>query len=298
MRWATYVSPSDGRAHAAVEHGGALHGLRGPEQLIDLLGDRNARLAEAADLAIADPLDVVTEDDAQLLAPIPRPPSLRDFMAFEEHVVTSMKAVGMELDPLWYELPVFYFSNPAAVLGPFDEVSVPPGCEQWDFELEAAVVIGDEGRDIAPEDAADHIAGYVVFCDWSARDLQFQEMRMGLGPAKGKDSANSLGPYLVTPDELPEGLKPDLGMRASVNGQPYSEGNLAALYWDFGKLLEYASRGTRLVRGDVIGSGTVGTGCILELSRVHGEDRYPWLTPGDIVRLEVDRLGAIESRVV
>lgn len=158
-----------------------------------------------------------------------------------------------------------------------------------------AAVVGAPSADLDPARAHEHIAGYTIFCDWSARDLQMREMRLGLGPAKGKDSATSLGPYLVTPDELGD---LDLTMTASVNGERYSAGRLSDLYWSFGQLLAYASRGTRLVTGDVIGSGTVGTGCILELSRVHGEQRYPYLSPGDRVRLEVERLGAIDSRVV
>jgi 2-keto-4-pentenoate hydratase/2-oxohepta-3-ene-1,7-dioic acid hydratase in catechol pathway len=298
MRWATYLSPTDGAEHAGVLHDGGLHGLRGPRQLLDLLGERNARLADAAERAVADPLDVLAESEAVLRAPIPAPPSIRDFMAFEEHVVTSMQAIGQELDPTWYEIPVFYFTNPAAVLGPRDDVAISPGSSMFDYELEVGAVVGDAGANLDAGEALAHIAGYTILCDWSARDLQMREMRLGLGPAKGKDSATSLGPWLVTPEELPPGAAPDLAMSAAVNGKPCSAGRLADLYWDFGQLLAYASRGTRLVPGDVIGSGTVGTGCILELSRVHGADAYPWLVPGDVVRLEVEQLGAIESRIV
>lgn len=295
MRWATYLSPTDGADHAALLHEGALHGLRGPQRLIDLLGDRGELLAAAGERALADPLEVVPESDAVLRAPIPQPPSIRDFMAFEEHVVTSMQAIGQQLDPDWYEIPVFYFTNPAAVLGPHDDVHVSPGSTAFDYELEVAAVVGAAGADLDPAVAGAHIAGYTILCDWSARDLQMREMRLGLGPAKGKDSATTLGPHLVTPDELGD---LDLAMTASVNGTPYSAGRLSDLYWNFDQLLAYASRGTRLVPGDVIGSGTVGTGCILELSRVHGEERYPWLLPDDRVRLEVDGLGAIDSRIV
>lgn len=291
MRWATYVSPTDGVEHPALVHDGGLHGLRGGQRLLDLL---DGGLAAAAERALADPLDVVAEADAVLRAPIPAPPSIRDFMAFEEHVVTSMRAIGQELHPDWYEIPVFYFTNPAAVLGPHDSVPISPGSAMFDYELEVAAVVGRGGADLDPADAAAHVAGYTILCDWSARDLQMREMRLGLGPAKGKDSATTLGPYLVTPSEL--GAL-DLAMTASVNGTPYSAGRLSDLYWSFGQLLAYASRGTRLVPGDVLGSGTVGTGCILELSRVHGTDRYPWLTPGDQVHLAVEHLGAIDARI-
>ncbi|MCW2721040.1 fumarylacetoacetate hydrolase family protein [Pseudonocardia sp.] len=290
MRWATYVSPLAGTERPALVVDGVLHGLRGDEQLIDLLD----RLPAAAEQAVADPLEVVPEAGVVLRAPVPVPPSIRDFMAFEEHVVTSMQAIGQELHPTWYEIPVFYFTNPAAVLGPHDAVEISPGSEMFDYELEVAAVIGTPGSDLDPADAASHIAGYTILCDWSARDLQMREMALGLGPAKGKDSATSLGPYLVTPDELGS---LDLAMTASVNGTPYSAGNLSDLYWSFAQLVAYASRGTRLVPGDVIGSGTVGTGCILELSRVHGTEKYPWLAAGDEVRLEVAGLGAQVARV-
>jgi 2-keto-4-pentenoate hydratase/2-oxohepta-3-ene-1,7-dioic acid hydratase in catechol pathway len=290
VRWATYHSPAAGAERPALLVDGALHGLRGDERLIDLLD----RLPDAAERAVADPLEIVPEADAVLRAPIPAPPSIRDFMAFEEHVVTSMQAIGQVLDPTWYEIPVFYFTNPAAVLGPRDDVAISPGSSMFDYELEVAAVIGTPGSDIDPAGAAAHIAGYTILCDWSARDLQMREMKLGLGPAKGKDSATSLGPYLVTPDELGD---LDLAMTASVNGTPYSAGRLSDLYWSFEQLIAYASRGTRLVPGDVIGSGTVGTGCILELSRVHGAERYPWLAAGDEVRLSVQGLGEQRARV-
>ena len=298
MRWVTYRSPAAGGPRPGAIVDGSVHGLAGSQGLLDLLGDDGSRLAAAFDQAVADPLEVVALDAAELLAPIPVPPSIRDFLAFEEHV---RNARGGEVDPGWYEQPVFYFSNPAAVHGPHQPVAVPPLTRQWDYELEVAAVIGRQGRDLDPDTAERHIAGYTVMCDWSARDLQAREMTQRLGPAKGKDSATSLGPALVTPDEL-AGLRSDrsyrLGMRASVNGVEYTSGNFADIHWSFPELIAHASRGTRVVPGDVIGSGTVGTGCILELSRLHGSDRYPWLLPGDRVRLEVDELGAIEAPIV
>jgi 2-keto-4-pentenoate hydratase/2-oxohepta-3-ene-1,7-dioic acid hydratase in catechol pathway len=229
------------------------------------------------------------------------PPSVRDFYAFEQHVRTARQRRGLEMDPDWYELPVFYFTNPSAIVGPSDDVAVPPGSEQLDYELEVAAVVGMPGADLDPEQAERHIAGYCVMNDWSARDLQRREMKLSLGPAKGKDFATSLGPYLVTPDELEPFRKDrayDLAMTASVNGTEYSRASLAEIYWSFGEMLAYASRGTRVVPGDVIGSGTCGTGCILELSLVHGEEAYPWLKPGDEVVLEVERLGRMVNRIV
>ena len=173
-----------------------------------------------------------------------------------------------------------------------------PVQQRFDYELEVAAVVGRGGSDLDPRTAEEHIAGYTVMCDWSARDLQQREQRGNLGPAKGKDTATSFSGFLVTPDELEPYLAGNayrLEMTASVNGKPYSKGNLADIYWRFGELLAYASRGTTLRPGDIIGSGTVGGGCILELSAVHGPEAYPWLQPGDTVRLEVAELGIIES---
>lgn len=297
MRFATYVSPRDGDDHVALVVDGALHGLP-DRRLVDLLAPD--RLADAADRALRNPTEVVTEGAVRLRAPIPAPPSIRDFMAFEGHVVTANAALGRDVHPDWYELPVFYFTNPAAVRGPADTVAISPGSTAFDYELEVGVVVGTPGRDLDPATAEEHVAGYTVFCDWSARDLQAREMALGLGPAKGKDGATSLGPYLVTPEELPDrgpGTAPDLGMRALVNGELWSSGRLSDLHWTVGQLLAYASRGTELRAGDVLGTGTVGTGCILELSAVHGADARPYLRPGDQVRLEVDLLGAIDSTI-
>jgi 2-keto-4-pentenoate hydratase/2-oxohepta-3-ene-1,7-dioic acid hydratase in catechol pathway len=291
MRWVTYVSPRDGRERAGLLRDGAIHGVREP--LIDLLAHEGLA-------SVVDPVEIVPEADARLLAPVPSPPSIRDFMAFEEHVVTSLHAMHREVDPVWYEIPVFYFTNPASVRGPRDPVAMAPGSAAFDYELEVAAVIGRPGANIPVPEAAAHIAGYSILCDWSARDLQELEMREGLGPAKGKDTATSLGPWLVTPDELEDRRKGkgfDLAMTASVNGTTYSTGNLADLFWSFEQMISFASRGTKLRPGDVIGSGTVGTGCILELSRVHGIETFPWLHPGDRVRVEVERLGSVESTV-
>ena len=270
------------------------------ETLLGLLGDDGSRLAEAGERVAGGPADVVPLDGADLLAPIPRPPSVRDFYAFEQHVRTARQRRGLEMDPDWYELPVFYFSNPVAVVGPGAGVAVPPGSSQLDFELEVAAVVGLGGRDLGPSEAERHIAGYCVMNDWSARDLQRREMKLSMGPVKGKDFATSLGPLLVTPDELEpyrSGQAFDLAMSAAVNGTEYSRASLADIYWSFAQMLAYASRGTELVAGDVIGSGTCGTGCILELSLVHGEDAYPWLAPGDEVTLEVEHLGRLTNVV-
>ena len=300
MRWCTYLSPAGSAERVGLLHEGAIRGLPGTRALVDLLGDDGQRMAEAAGRALNDPAEVVAGDGVRFLAPVPDPPSIRDFYAFEEHVKTSALALGREVSPVWYEIPLFYFTNPAATRGPCDDIPVTPGSARFDYELEIAAVVGRPGSDLDPAVAERHIAGYMVMCDWSARDLQAQEMAGRLGPAKGKDSATSFSAFLVTPDELEDrraGNAYDLEMTASVNGRPYSRGTFSTIYWRFGELLAYASRGTTLRSGDIIGSGTVGTGCILELSAVHGHDAYPWLQPGDQVRLEVDRLGVISSTI-
>jgi fumarylacetoacetate (FAA) hydrolase len=217
-------------------------------------------------------------DEVDLRPPVLHPPSVRDFMAFEEHVANARRQRGSEVPPEWYEVPVFYFSNPAAIYGPEDDVPYPEGTAELDYELEVAAVIGAEGR----------VGGFTVLNDWSARDVQRQEMRVGLGPAKGKDFATSLGPVVVTPDEL-DGSSAE--MVARVNGEERSRGNLRDLHHSWAAILARAALNTELKPGDVIGSGTVGTGCILE----HGDGR--WLQRGDVVELEVEGIGVLRNRV-
>lgn len=222
--------------------------------------------------------------DVRLLAPVETPGALRDFYAFERHVATARARRGLEMDPAWYRLPVFYFTNPAALIGHDETVCAPPRCDQLDFELEFAWMID-----------ADHApVGYCVMNDWSARDVQREEMALSLGPAKGKDFATSLGPVLVTADEF----DPSSGaMRAWVNGALYSEADLSECHWSVADMTAYAAEATTLRAGDVFGSGTCGTGCILELSMVHGAEQYPWLQPGDVVELEIAGLGTLRNRV-
>lgn len=299
MQWCTYrtVDSPVGRA-GLVEHGRVL-GISPAQPLLEVIGSPDL-MSRVAERARSSPLEVVELADVELLAPIPVPPSIRDFMAFEEHVVTSSLALGLEVHPDWYEIPVFYFSNPAAVRGPEEDVPIAPGSVAFDFELEIAAVIGSPGSDITAADADRHIAGYTVLCDWSARDLQEREMRLNLGPAKGKDTATSIGPVLVTLDELEPyraGNAYDLQMTATVNGASYSRGNASTIHWSFGQMIEHASRGTELRTGDILGSGTVGTGCILELSRVYGRDAYPWLRPGDLVELAIQHIGLVRAVV-
>ena len=239
------------------------------------------------------------QEEVRLRPPLPRPSSVRDFYAFEHHVAAAFANRDRQVPREWYDFPVFYFSNPGSIVGPEDVVAAPPGSHALDYELEVACVIGRGGRDIDAAEAEKHIFGYTILNDWSARDLQRAEMQVGLGPAKGKDFATSLGPWLTTPDELRDrgALRPsayDLSMTARVNGRERSRGNLSEMHYTFGELIERASRGVELYPGDVIGSGTVGTGCLLELTRGAG----PWLQPGDVVELEVERLGVLKNTVV
>ncbi len=242
----------------------------------------------------------------QLLSPIPRPPSMRDGYAFRQHVLTARKNRGLEMIPEFDQFPVFYFTNHQAVTGPGDIHVRPLHLDQLDYELEVAIVIGKEGRNISASQADDFIFGYTIMNDWSARRLQMEEMKLNLGPAKGKDFATSLGPWLVTRDELlKEGrLKPTPKgnvftgtMKAFINSKEYSRGNVSEMNWTFAQIIERASYGVTLYPGDVIGSGTVGTGCLLELNGSKVTDNL-WLKDGDIVRLEVDGLGQLENRIV
>jgi fumarylacetoacetate (FAA) hydrolase len=217
-------------------------------------------------------------DEVELLTPVLHPPSVRDFYTFEQHVKTARARRGLEVPEEWYRIPVFYFSNPAVIYGPEAEIPYPEGTKELDYELEVAAIIGDEGK----------IGGFTVMNDWSARDLQRDEMKVGLGPSKGKDFATSLGPIVVTPDEF-DGS--GAAMIARVNGEERSRGDLADMYHSWEAMVAHAARNTALLPGDVLGSGTVGTGCILE----HGDGR--WLQPGDVVELQVEGIGVLRNRI-
>lgn len=225
--------------------------------------------------------------------------SLRDFYAFEQHVKTCRGHRGLGMVPRWYEVPVFYFSNAVAVIGDGDPVWAPKGSAALDYELELACVIGTAARDLPADDSAmECLAGFTVMNDWSARDLQRAEMAVGLGPSKSKDFATSLGPKLVPFSELRDCYhdgRLHLAMTATVNGKQYSSGNAGSMYWTWPQILAHASRDTELRPGDVIGSGTVGTGCILELTP---EAVGGWLKPGDVVELTIERLGTLRNPVV
>lgn len=237
------------------------------------------------------------------LSPLPRPVSMRDGYAFRQHVEAARRNRGVPMIPEFDQFPVFYFTNHLAVTGPGDLAVRKQARDRLDFELEVAVVIGKQCKDVSAAQADDFIFGYMIMNDWSARALQMEEMKLNLGPAKGKDFATSLGPYLVTRDELQafripgeHGERYDLEMKAWVNGKQLSSGNLKDMHWSFAQILERASYGVTLYPGEVIGSGTVGTGCLLELNGSKVTDNL-WLKAGDEVTLEVDHLGSLTNRI-
>lgn len=304
MRFASYEHQHRPRV-AVVEEDGTLYPLPGVTSLTTLLEETDGLpglLAAGAAALDVPPGPHVSQ--VRLLPPL-RPSSIRDFVTFEEHVEGVRRAVdGVAGVPeQWYAAPTFYFTNPHAVYGPHDTVPMPPGSSVLDFELEVGAVVGREGRDLTPGRARDHLVGYTVFNDWSARDLQSAEMKVGLGPCKGKDTATTLGPYLVTADELEpyrdaEGLL-RLALTAEVNGEVIGKDLLSNMSWTFEEMAAYASRGTRIVPGDVLGSGTCGNGgCLAELWGRRGEQTPPPLGPGDTVSLTVEGIGTLTSTVV
>lgn len=224
----------------------------------------------------------------RLAAPLPNPSSLRDFIAFENHIAATSKKRGQPIPSEWYKFPVYYKGNHRTIIGPDDPLPWPLETTKLDYELELACIIGRKGRDIPERQAGEYIAGYTIMNDFSARDIQFQEMACRLGPAKGKDFATALGPCLLTPEEIA-----DLGaltMIARVNGEEWSRGCFGTIHWSFPQMIAHVSRGETIYPGDVFGSGTVGGGCGLELDR--------FLQPGDVVELEIQPIGVLRTQVI
>jgi len=251
-------------------------------------------------------------NEVQLLAPVPFPASCRDGYAFRQHVAAARRNRGVDMIPEFDQYPVFYFTNHHGIQGPGDVYCMPDHFEKLDFELEAAIVISRPGRNIKAEEADDYIAGLMIMNDLSARRMQMEEMKLNLGPAKGKDFSTAIGPWLVTLDELEEfavackenhtGKSWNLKMTCRVNGVQVSEGNLSDMDWTFAEIIERASYGVNLFPGDVIGSGTVGTGCFLELNGTAklNDPHYTeqWLQPDDVVDMEIDGLGILSNKIV
>jgi len=251
-------------------------------------------------------------NDVQLLAPVPFPTSCRDGYAFRQHVEAARRNRGVQMIAEFDQYPVFYFTNPHSIQGPGDVNCMPDHLEKLDFELEAAIVICKHGRNISADDADEYIGGLMIMNDLSARRLQMEEMLLNLGPAKGKDFATAIGPWVVTLDDLEQFVVPakenhtgrrwNLSMRCCVNERQVSEGNLADMDWTFAEIIERASYGVDLYPGDIIGSGTVGTGCFLELNGTAKleDPNYPeqWLLAGDVVEMEIDGLGKLTNSIV
>ena len=257
--------------------------------------------------------DLIVENRAAMLPVVPHPTSCRDAYAFRQHVATARRNRGVEMIPEFDQYPIFYFTNHNAIFGEGDIIVEDDHLQKLDFELEAAVVIGKRGKNISSDKADSYIAGYTIMNDLSARVLQMEEMKLNLGPAKGKDFATVIGPWLVTPDELKKfkietefGDKYNLNMSAFHNGNQVSQGNMKDMNWTFAEIIERCSYGTEIYPGDVIGSGTVGTGCYLELNgtwtleaKAKGEEHVPiWLKDGDTIELQIDGLGKLSNRIV
>jgi fumarylacetoacetate (FAA) hydrolase len=292
------------RAHNAILY----------RQPITTLDDHLARGLRIDVLAeLLDGFDAPGDDDDALLdpgelafgPPILRPPSFRDFYAFEQHVATMWQRRQSEIPEAWYRLPIFYFSNTSEIRGPDDAVWAPDGSQELDFELEVGAIVDTPAYNLSEERAADAIGGYFVLNDWSARDLQRDESTVRLGPAKGKDFATSIGPWIVTPDELasrwPSGAPaPELPMTATVRGADgavveVTRGSWATARYSFAQMLERATADVHVRPGEILGSGTVGTGCLLE---VKDQTLGRWLQPGDLVAVEIEGIGEMVTPIV
>ena len=264
--------------------------------LLDVVRGGAEALADTARQA-ARSGDVVEVAGAEF-GPLLDPPSVRDFLTYEAHLA---ELTGAPPPDEWYEMPLFYFSNPASIVAPYGDVRMPPYVRQYDYELEVGVVVGRAGSDLTPEQAEEHIVGYTIFNDWSARDLQVHEFRFPMGPSKSKDAAITLGPWLVTADEVADRVEDGrlaLHTEVRLNGERVGGDVTSNMAWSFAELVAHASRGTVVRPGDVLGSGTCGTGCLAELKRSRPDTAPDWLRVGDVVRIEVEELGVIENRLV
>jgi 2-keto-4-pentenoate hydratase/2-oxohepta-3-ene-1,7-dioic acid hydratase in catechol pathway len=297
--------------HAVVDMN--LADSRLPIDMLSFIDNHEANFAIINELEFTEPH--YSLDEVKLLAPLPNPRSFRDYIGFEQHMLNASKSFGHTVGEAWYEMPIFYFTNHHSIYGPEDEIKRPAGEEKLDIELEMAVIIGKKGKDIKVENADDHIFGYTVFNDWTARAIQKREMTVPLGPHKGKDFANAIGPCIITKDEMeqyrcsttreshPEHLtmpknngdRFDLKMTAKINDVVICEGNYKTVHWTFPQMMERASENNvTLMPGDILGSGTVGWGSLIENNfAVHRP-----LIPGDVVELEIEGIGTLRNTVV
>ena len=301
MKWVSYQN--DNGARTGVLSGDAIHAAPPGVTLLDLVNRGANGLRKAGEEALRSPAETVRLGDVTLMAPIPRPPSIRDSLCFLDHMrnCQAVLGAGRELADTWYRIPAFYFACPATVLGPYDDVPMAPGSAWQDFELEIGAVIGTTGKDLTVEQAEQAIIGYTIFNDWSARDLQQLEGQLAIGQAKGKDSGVSMGPYLVTPDELEPYCrdgKLSLQVSALVNDTEIGSGSTGQMDWSFAEVISYASRGVTLSPGDVFGSGTVPTCTLIEHLSLAALESFPgWLHDGDVVTLKVEGLGETRQTV-
>lgn len=320
MKIATYLN--NGAEQSALLISDRLYNLneasdRLPRTLTEMLQrwEQLAEIAKEADKHIKSNPEAVPSvalSDVQLIAPVPRPASCRDGYAFRQHVFAARRNRGVEMIPEFDEYPIFYFTNHNAIQGPGAVECMPDHFKNLDFELEIACVLGKKGRNFTAAEADRYIAGFCIMNDMSARVLQMEEMKLNLGPAKGKDFSTVIGPWLVTPDELEPFKVPakenhtgnnyNLKMTCKVNGIQVSEGNVADMDWTFAEIIERCAYGVDVYPGDVIGSGTVGTGCFLELNgtaKLENPQAVPqWLQPGDVVEMEIDGLGILTNHMV
>ena len=300
------VDPAGGRILEFAEASRATSGQ--PEaafaSMLALIDAGEAGLARARDLAAEWPSAAsLPLASVRLLAPIPQPRQMRDCLTFELHlrnaIAQSEKRTGVKrpFPEVWFKQPIYYKTNRFSIVGHETDVVWPAYSNWMDYELELACIIGKTGKDIAPDNAMQHVFGFTVFNDFSARDAQIAEMAAQLGPAKGKDfdTGNALGPWIVTLDEI--GDPYNLAMDARINGERWGGGNSGSMYHKWPAILAHISNSETLHAGEIIGSGTVGTGCILELAGVHGAERYRWLQPGDVVELEVTGIGILRNTV-
>jgi 2-keto-4-pentenoate hydratase/2-oxohepta-3-ene-1,7-dioic acid hydratase in catechol pathway len=259
------------------------------EQYFNVIADKNIE-AKSGDYSL---------NEIRLLAPLPNPRSFRDFVAFEQHMLNAGKAFGHKVSDAWYEMPIFYFTNHHAIYGPDDDIKKPAKETKLDIELEMACIIGKEGSDIKAEEAEEYIFGYTVFNDWTARAIQRREMEVPLGPHKGKDFANAIGPCIVTKDEMKQysdgNGRFDIKMLARINGTTVCDGNYNTVYYTFSQMIERVTEnGVRIVPGDILGSGTVGWGSLIENNfSVHRP-----LEKDDVVELEIEGIGILRNKVI
>lgn len=323
MKLITYYNPKEEVEQLAILVDGLAYDMHRlhkdlPDNMTEFLWgeDKSMVLAKAFDAKIKAGEKVraigIPVDKLFLMSPVIQPTSCRDAYTFRQHVATARQNRGLEMIPAFDEFPVFYFTNHSAIQGPGDIECMPDHLQKLDFELEIAIVIGKQGRNIRAENAEEYIAGFLIMNDISARQLQLEEMKLNLGPAKGKDFCTVLGPHLLTPDELISYQKPakeghtgvtyDLEMKCWVNGELVSTGNVAEMTWTFAEIIERCSYGTDLLPGDVIGSGTVGTGCFLELNGTAKRDnpkaKAQWLQAGDVIDMEITQLGRLSNTIV